>query len=75
MVKERFADQIKQLMKENNVFKVDLARYLSTSRMQVDRILNPHNSSITLHTLLCVCSVFKKDLKISFVNENAEDHK
>jgi antitoxin HicB len=38
-------------MKKRGLSKTNLAKKLGTSRAQVNRILNPQESSVTLHTL------------------------
>jgi DNA-binding Xre family transcriptional regulator len=49
--KEVLAWKIAQAMKEKKMTVTTLARKMGTSRAAVDRILNPRNASITLHTL------------------------
>jgi len=38
-------------MKKNNLSKSAMARKMKTSRSSLDRILDPVNESVTLHTL------------------------
>jgi antitoxin HicB len=43
--------QIQQAMKEKHVSKNQMAQLMHTSRSQVDRLLDPHNTSIQIDTL------------------------
>ena len=53
-------------MQENNITKTSLAKKLQTSRSQLDRILDPNNSSITLDVLERVAYAVGKKLHIEF---------
>jgi len=46
---------------------VSLAQQLGTSRAQLDRVLDPNNTSITLNTLLKLAKIFGKQLELKFV--------
>jgi DNA-binding Xre family transcriptional regulator len=50
-VKRAIALKIADLMQKGGVSKVALARRMSTSRAQLDRLLDPENPSVTLGTL------------------------
>ena len=50
-VKRVLAFQIAQVMKEQNISKVEMARRLETSRSQLDRLLDPDNDRVTLAVL------------------------
>ena len=50
-IKRVLAWQIEQEMKKNNLSKSVMARKMKTSRSSLDRILDPINESVTLHTL------------------------
>jgi hypothetical protein len=39
---------------------------MDTSRTQVDRLLDPDNTSVTLHTLYRAAEVLGKRLRVSF---------
>ena len=58
--------QLKDIMKENDMTKTSLAKRLQTSRSQLDRILDPDNSSITLDVLERVAYAIGKKLHIEF---------
>ena len=50
-IKRVIAYQLAQLMKEQALTKMELARRMRTSRAALDRLLDPENVSITLQTL------------------------
>ena len=50
-IKRVLAWQIEQEMKKNNLSKSAMSRKMKTSRSSLDRILDPINESVTLHTL------------------------
>jgi len=58
--------QLEDIMQENNITKTSLAKKLQTSRSQLDRILDPNNSSITLDVLERVAYAVDKKLHIEF---------
>ena len=58
--------QLEDIMQENNITKTSLAKKLQTSRSQLDRILDPNNSSITLDILERVAYAVGKKLHIEF---------
>ena len=49
-VKRVLVWQIEQAMKEQSLSKTAMAERMHTSRAQVDRLLDPHNESVTLQT-------------------------
>ena len=65
--KRLLALQLADIMQENNITKTNLAKKLQTSRSQLDRILDPNNSSITLDVLERVAYAVGKKLHIEFV--------
>ena len=58
--------QLVDIMKETNVSKALLAERLQTSRSQVDRLLDPNNTSITLGSLERLARAVGRQLKIEF---------
>jgi len=58
--------QLVDIMQENNITKTSLAKKLQTSRSQLDRILDPNNSSITLDVLERVAYAVGRKLHIKF---------
>jgi DNA-binding Xre family transcriptional regulator len=63
--------QIQQAMKEKHVSKKELAVRMHTSRSQVDRLLDPHNTSIQVDTLQRAASAVGRKLVISLEPVNA----
>lgn len=61
------AFQIEQEMLARKLTKMSLAQQLGTSRAQLDRVLDPNNTSITLNTLLKLAKIFGKQLELKFV--------
>ena len=64
--KRLLALQLADIMEEQNITKSSLAQKLKTSRSQLDRILDPENSSITLDVLERVAHAVGKNLHIEF---------
>ena len=50
-VKSVLAYKLQQAMKEQNLSKARMAERMETSRSQLDRLLDPENEGVTLHTL------------------------
>ena len=66
-IKRVIAFQIEEEMKIQNITKTKMAEMMNTSRAVVNRLLNPDNSSLTLHTLESATNVLGKRLNISIV--------
>lgn len=66
-IKRVIAYQLEQEMKSQNISKTKMAELMNTSRAVVNRLLNPDNNSLTLHTLQSATSALGKKLKISIV--------
>ena len=64
--KRLLALQLADIMKKNNITKTSLAKRLETSRSQLDRILAPENTSITIEVLERVAHAVGKKLHIEF---------
>ena len=54
--KRLIAHQLAQLMKDQALTKIELARRMRTSRAALDRLLDPENPSVTLQTLQSAAS-------------------
>jgi predicted XRE-type DNA-binding protein len=65
-IKRVIAYQVDQLMKAQKLSKVAMARKMNTSRSALDRLLDPHNTSITLQTLESAAHAIGKRLRIEF---------
>ena len=63
-VKRVVAYQIEQAMKKNDISKITLARKMKTSRSALDRLLDEHNTAITLQTLCRAALAVGKRLKV-----------
>jgi antitoxin HicB len=63
-IKRVLAFQLAQLMKQQSLTKVELAKRMNTSRAALDRLLDPRNSSVTLHTLHNAAKAVGGELKI-----------
>jgi DNA-binding Xre family transcriptional regulator len=66
-VKKIIAVQIQEILKETHMTKTELADKLETSRAAVNRLLDPYNESITLHTLKRAASLLGRNLKVELV--------
>ena len=63
-IKQILADQVLALMKQQQLSKTAMAERMSTSRSALDRLLDPENNSITLHTLQRAASAVGKTLHL-----------
>jgi len=63
-VKRVVAFQLEQAMKKKDISKVTLARKMKTSRSALDRLLDEHNTAITLQTLCRAALAVGKRLRI-----------
>ncbi len=50
-IKRILADQVKAAMEKEGLSKTAMAARMETSRRALDRLLDPDNTSVTLHTL------------------------
>ena len=66
-IKRVISFQIADLMKKHNLSKAAMARRMDTSRSAIDRLLDPHNESVTLQTLERAALVLGKRLQINFI--------
>jgi len=58
--------QAKEIMAEKQITKSELAERLQTSRSQVDRLLDPENTSVTLDSLDKFASAIGAELRFEF---------
>ena len=63
-IKEILADQIRDAMNNEGLNKVAMARRMKTSRQALDRLLDPSNPSVTLHTMQRAASVLGRRLRL-----------
>ena len=66
-IKRVLAYELEQAMTQQKIKKVDMARRLETSRSQLNRLLDPGNTSITLHTMQRAAAMVGKKLKVELV--------
>ena len=63
-VKRYIAIQLSKKMLEENMSKSEMARRMGTSRSALDRLLDPENPSVTLHTLQSAARALGGRLKV-----------
>ena len=66
-LKEVIADQIRRAMSEQGLTKTAMARRMQTDRRQLDRLLDPHNHSITLSTLRRAAAAVGRRLRVELI--------
>lgn len=66
-VKKLIAFQLLKAIETEHISKTELAARLQTSRAALDRLLDPENDSVTLHTLKRAAAVLGKKLKLEIV--------
>jgi plasmid maintenance system antidote protein VapI len=66
-VKRVLAFQINELMKSQNLSKTEMARRMNTSRAALERLLDPENRSVTLHTMDKAARSLGKRLRLTLV--------
>ena len=64
--KRLLALQIADIMEEANLTKTEVAAKMNTSRSQLDRLLDPDNTSITLDSLSRLARAVGRQLRIEF---------
>ncbi|MBF8273320.1 MAG: putative integron cassette protein [Magnetococcales bacterium] len=62
--KRLFALQLADIMKEVGMNKASLAKRLATSRSQLDRLLDPENTAVTLESMERLAHAVGKQLRI-----------
>lgn len=63
-IKQILADQVATLMEQQHLSKAAMAKRMATSRSALDRLLDPENESITLHTLQRAASAVGRTLHL-----------
>jgi antitoxin HicB len=66
-IKRVIARQLDALMHEQGISKTELARSMKTSRVQLDRLLDPENESVTLGTLTRAAQAVGRNLRMELV--------
>lgn len=65
-LKRLLALQIADVMAETDLTKASLAQKMNTSRSQLDRLLDPDNTTITLESLEHLARAVGKQLRVEF---------
>lgn len=63
-IKQILADQIKAAMEKDRLTKAAMAARMQTSRRALDRLLDPANTGVTLHTLQRAAAAVGRKLRI-----------
>ena len=63
-IKEIIAEQLVEAMAQQGITKVAMAARMKTSRRQLDRLLDPTSSAVTLDTLRRAAAAVGRTLKI-----------
>lgn len=66
-IKRVLAWELEKEMQDKKISKMEMARRMDTSRSQLDRLLDPDNSSVTLVTLARAASVLGRKLRFELV--------
>jgi transcriptional regulator with XRE-family HTH domain len=66
-VKQILADQIKAAMEKDRLTKAAMAVRMQTSRRALDRLLDPTNTSVTLHTLQRAAAAIGRQLRLELI--------
>ena len=66
-IKRVLAMQLEEAMKSRKLTKMEMARRMRTSRVQVDRLLDPDNDSVTLATLRRAAAVVGREVTLELV--------
>jgi len=66
-IKRVLAMQLEEAMKQQKLSKVEMARRMKTSRVQLDRLLDPDNDSVTLATLRRAAAIVGREVRLELV--------
>jgi hypothetical protein len=66
-IKQILAGQIKAAMEHDRLTKAAMAARMQTSRRALDRLLDPANTSVTLHTLQRAALAVGRQLRLELV--------
>jgi antitoxin HicB len=66
-IKQILADQIKAAMEKDRLTKAAMATRMQTSRRALDRLLDPANTSVTLHTLQRAAVAIGRQLRLELI--------
>jgi len=63
-LKRALAEQLEESMQSAKLSKLQMAKKMATSRSQLDRVLDPHNVSVQLDTLIKAARAVGKEVEI-----------
>jgi|TARA_B100002003_G_scaffold153115_1_gene141917 hypothetical protein len=63
-IKEILADQVRAAMLSEGLNKAAMARRMKTSRQALDRLLDPLNTGVTLHTMQRAAAALGRRLRL-----------
>lgn len=66
-IKRVLARQLESEMKRQNLTKAEMARLMQTSRAQLDRLLDPEKTGVSIETITRAASVVGRQLRIELV--------
>jgi DNA-binding Xre family transcriptional regulator len=66
-LKRTLAWEVQRSMQQRGVSKSQMAKTMGTSRAALDRLLDPQNTSVTLHTLDKAARAIGKKIKMELV--------
>lgn len=66
-IKRVLVRQLEAAMRDGGLSKAEMARRMKTSRSQLDRLLNPENSSVTLATLQKAARAVRREVRVELV--------
>jgi len=66
-LKEILADQVRKAMEDKRISKTEMAKKMQTSRRQLDRLLDPSVSNVTLATMSKAARAVGRELRIALV--------
>ncbi|MEO1339756.1 MAG: helix-turn-helix domain-containing protein [Cyanobacteria bacterium J06635_13] len=66
-VKRVLARQLEDEMKRQNLTKTEMAKQMQTSRAQLDRLLDPEKTGVSIETITRAASVVGRQLRIELV--------
>ena len=66
-VKRVLTRQLAEEMKRQNLTKTEMAKQMQTSRAQLDRLLDPEKTGVSIETITRAASVVGRQLRIELV--------
>ena len=66
-IKRIIARKVEEAMAEQRLSKAEMARRMRTNRSALDRLLDPENTSVTLHTLQRAAATVGRRLRLDLV--------